>query len=160
MEDSQLFNLAIPAPVLDGRPFLDDDAKSPRKYCTHGLRVPLQVTAIEKIRKCQIRRSTHEERGYPPYHTLKQWSEDLIPRRYPNNLSPSDIQLLTLRMDEALALLVLIRGGCREADVGSDALKECLLEAEVEPKRRFRYVPLRRLCGFVLFAVHGDFADV
>ena len=41
MEDSQLFNLAIPAPVLDGRPFFGGDVDPPRKYCTHGLKVPL-----------------------------------------------------------------------------------------------------------------------
>jgi len=43
MEDNQLFNLAIPAPVLDGRTSFGDGAEPRRKYCTHGLNVPLQV---------------------------------------------------------------------------------------------------------------------
>jgi len=46
MEDNQLLNLAIPAPVLVGCPFLDDDAEPRRKYCTHGLMTPLQITAV------------------------------------------------------------------------------------------------------------------
>jgi len=157
-KDSQLLNLAIAAPVLDGRSLLDGDAESPRKYCTHGLMVPLQIVATTRMQNRQIRRNKHEKGGYPPYHTLKHWKEHLIPRRYPDNLSPSDIQLLILRVDEIFALLVLIRDGCREADVGSDALKVCLLEAKVEFK--VRHVPLGRPGRFVMFAVHGDLADV
>ena len=42
MEDSQSFNLAIPAPVLDGCSYFDDGAKPPRKYCTQGYRFPLE----------------------------------------------------------------------------------------------------------------------
>ena len=106
----------------------------------------------------QIRRSMHEKGEYPPYHTLKHWKEHLILRRYPDNLPPSDIQPLVLRIDEIFALLVLIRGGCRETDVGSDALKVCLLEAKVEFK--VGYVPLGRPGRLVMFAVHGDLADV
>ena len=41
MEDSQLFSLAIPAPVLDGRSSVGDRVEAPRKYWTQGLRVPL-----------------------------------------------------------------------------------------------------------------------
>jgi len=44
MEDNQLFNLAIPAPVPDSRPSCGDGAELRRKYCTHGLKVPLQST--------------------------------------------------------------------------------------------------------------------
>lgn len=44
IEDSQLFNLAIPAPVLDGLPSLEDGMERRRKYCTQGLTVPLHVT--------------------------------------------------------------------------------------------------------------------
>ena len=42
MEDSQLLNMAIPAPVMDECPSVGDGAKRPRKYCTQGYRFPLQ----------------------------------------------------------------------------------------------------------------------
>lgn len=100
------------------------------------------------------------EGGYRPYHALKHWGKHLIPRRYPDNLSPFDIQLPILLMDEVPALLILIRGGCREADVGSDALKVCLLEAKVESERRVRYVLWKRPGRFVVFTVYGGSADV
>ena len=41
IEDSQLFSLEIPAPVVDGRLSVEDRVKAPRKYCTQGLNVPL-----------------------------------------------------------------------------------------------------------------------
>ena len=49
MEDNQLFNLAIPAPVLDGRAPFGDGVEPRRKYCTHGLNVPLRVTTNFKF---------------------------------------------------------------------------------------------------------------
>jgi len=101
-----------------------------------------------------------KEGGYRPYHALKHWSEHLIPRRYPDNLSPFDIQLPILVMDEVSPLLILIRGGCREAYVGSDALEVCLFEAKVESERRVGYVLRRRPSRFVAFTVYGDLADV
>ena len=57
MADSQLFNLAIPAPVPDDRPFFGDGVDLPlRKYCTHGLRVPLQIeSTATKMKTHQIR---------------------------------------------------------------------------------------------------------
>jgi hypothetical protein len=80
---------------------------------------PTNCDGNKDAKSRQIRRSTHEEGGYRPYHALKHWSEHLIPRRYPNNLSPFDIQLLILMMDEVSAFLILTRSGCREANVGS-----------------------------------------
>lgn len=46
IEDSQLFNLTIPAPVLDELPFVEDHAKMPRKDCTQGLKVPLGTAKL------------------------------------------------------------------------------------------------------------------
>ena len=46
------------------------------------------------------------------------------------------MQLLALETRNVSAFLTLIGGGCREADVGSDALKIRLLETKVEAKRR------------------------
>ena len=133
MEENQLFNLAIPAPVLDGRSIFGDGAEPPRKYCTHGLKVPLQVSTTTEMRTLQFLWEIIQQ-GHSPYHPLKHWSEHLIPRRYPDNHSPFDVQTLSLRTHEVRAFL--IGDGCREADVGGDALEVCLLEAKVEAKRR------------------------
>jgi len=97
---------------------------------------------------------------HSPYHTLKQWGEYLIPGGYPDSISPSDIQLLTPGTHEISALLVLIRGGCREADVGCDALKVCLLKTKVEPKRRDRNVLMRCPGRLEMFVVRVNLTDV
>ena len=146
-EDSQLFNLAIPAPVLDGRPPF---VEPPRKYCTQGLRVPLQM--MGKFNATAFRIS-QKRKWYPPHHALNQWSEHLVPGRYPDNLPPFDMQLLTLETHDASVFLTLIRGGCREANVGSDFLEVRLFEAEVETKRRFGYVLWERPARLVVFGV-------
>lgn len=57
-------------------------------------------------------------------------------------------------------LLVLTRGGCREADVGSDTLEVGLLEAKVETKRRFGNVLVGRPGRIVIFGVFCNLADV
>ena len=70
MEDNQLFNLATPAPVLDGRPSFGGSAEPRRKYCTHGLKVPLQVSNSRDIttRGSTLTISYPEtlERGFDP----------------------------------------------------------------------------------------------
>ena len=76
------------------------------------------------------------ERGYPPYQTLEQWSEDLVPCRYPNDLCPINFKPFTVDTCDISVFLALIGGGCREADIGSDILKVRLLEAKVETKGR------------------------
>jgi len=88
-----------------------------------------------------------------PKHTLKQWSDDLVPCRYPDNLSPSDIEILVLDTHDVSGFLVLIGGGCCEADVWSNALKVRLLEAKVEAKRRLRDVLVRVPGRLVTFGV-------
>ena len=65
MEDSQLFNLAIPAPVLDERPTVDDRGKRRRKCCTQGLKVPLLVMRPANLMSAPPTRITDEEE-YPP----------------------------------------------------------------------------------------------
>lgn len=161
MEDNQLFNLAIPAPVLDGRPSFRGDAERLRKYCNQGLRVPLRVT-MTNTQTLQFR-GAHEGGGgrwCSPQHTLKHWSEHLIPSCYPNNPPPFDVQLLSCGMHEVSTLLVLTGGGCSEADVGSDALEIRLLKAKVEPKRCARNIPWRDPDRVVMFVVHGNLANV
>ena len=98
--------------------------------------------------------------GRSPYHTLEHWSEHLIPRRHPDNLPPCDIQVLSLGTHEVAAFLIPIGGGCREADVGSDALEVGLLEAKVEAERRFGDIHRRYLGRFGLFVARGNLADV
>jgi len=117
------------------------------------------MTTTTKIQTLQIR-MIREGEWHLPYHTLEHWSEYLIPRRYPDNLSPFDIQLLTLRTHGISALLILIRGGCREADVGCDALNVCLLKTKVEPKRRDRNVLMGRPGRLVVFVVRVNLTDV
>lgn len=100
------------------------------------------------------------EGEHSPYHTLKHRSEHLISRRYPDNHSPFDIQLLSLGTHEVSTLLALIKGGCREVDVGGDTLEVCLLEAKVEAKRQFGIVLGEILSRFVMSVMHRSLADV
>ena len=98
--------------------------------------------------------------GYSPYNTLKQWSEHLISRRYPDKIPPFNIQPLNLRMYEVSALLALTGDGCREADVGSNALEVCLLEAKVEAKRWSWNTLVGYPSRLVIFVLCGDSADI
>lgn len=64
------------------------------------------------------------------------------------------MQLLALETRNVSAFLTLIGGGCREADVGSDALKIRLLETKVEAKRGIGYILVGRPDWFVMLVLN------